>query len=324
MSKCLGCGSLLTNKIDSVGYTNNLENKLCERCFRIRNYNEYKQVIKSNDEYLNIIKGIKKDLVVLVIDLFDIPDNIDEITNLINSDIILVLTKFDLIPSNYTDKFINYFKNNYHMNIVDIVVVSSKNNYGLDDLYNMINNYKVSDKVYFVGYTNAGKSSLINKIIYNYSDSDTVITTSNLPSTTLDTIEIKLNDITLIDTPGIINNGSIINYIDSDLLKRIIPSSKIKPITYQIKTNQSIVIDKIFKINCENNNSLTFYISNKLKIERYYKDINYDNLEKKRIKVDNDSDLVISGLGFIHVIKSDEFDIFCLSNVKIYTRKSIM
>ena len=38
-----------------------------------------------------------------------------------------------------------------------------------------------------------------------------MITVSNLPSTTLDLIENKINDeLTLIDTPGLLDNGSMI------------------------------------------------------------------------------------------------------------------
>ena len=42
MNKCTGCGAVLQN-IDTTkeGYVVNLDNKLCERCFRIKNYNEY-------------------------------------------------------------------------------------------------------------------------------------------------------------------------------------------------------------------------------------------------------------------------------------------
>ena len=56
---------------------------------------------------------------------------------------------------------------------------------------------------------------MINKILYNYSNNNTVITTSNLPSTTIDSIKVKVNeDLTLIDTPGLLDNEDIIEFID--------------------------------------------------------------------------------------------------------------
>ena len=73
--KCLGCGAILqTDFIEQEGYTRNLDNNLCERCFRINNYGDYKIIVKDNDEFLSILKDINltKDLVVLVVDLFNI------------------------------------------------------------------------------------------------------------------------------------------------------------------------------------------------------------------------------------------------------------
>ena len=81
MYKCTGCGVVLQNiNKDKLGYTTSLNNKLCERCFKIRNYNEYSRVLKDNEDYINILKNINpNDLVVLVVDLFNF-NNLDEIS----------------------------------------------------------------------------------------------------------------------------------------------------------------------------------------------------------------------------------------------------
>ena len=40
--KCLGCGILLQDEnILQEGYTTSLENDICQRCFRMKNYGEY-------------------------------------------------------------------------------------------------------------------------------------------------------------------------------------------------------------------------------------------------------------------------------------------
>ena len=40
MTKCIGCGITLQDKNkDAVGYTPDIKNKLCERCFKLKNYN---------------------------------------------------------------------------------------------------------------------------------------------------------------------------------------------------------------------------------------------------------------------------------------------
>lgn len=329
MSKCSGCGVKLQNNDNSIiGYTSNLNNNLCERCFRIRNYNEYKTVIKDNSDYIDILKEINKtdDLVVLVVDLFNVNKNIEDISKYIDNDILLVLTKRDLLPKScYDEKFKKYFED-YNLNIIDTVIISSLKNYNFDELYNKINDYKNSNNVYVVGFTNSGKSTLINKIIYNYSDYDTIITTSNLPSTTIDSIEVKVNDsLTLIDTPGLLDDGDIINYVDSFELKKIIPNKEIKPITYQIKDKQTIIIEDLLRLDVDKYNSLTIYMSNNLNIKRIYKNIdNLKNLKKYELVLEDDSDIVIQGLGFIKITNKTKIILYIKEGISVFVRKNII
>ena len=311
MNKCIGCGDILDSN-----------NNLCERCFRIRNYNEYKHVFKDNFDYIDILKNIdNNNLVLLVIDLLNINNILDTISNYINNKILLVLTKYDLMPSNNEEKFISFF-NKYNLNIIDTIIISSNNNYHFDLLLDKINKYKTSNKVYIIGFTNAGKSSMINKLIYNYSNNIDYITTSNLPSTTLNTIEIKLNDLVLIDTPGLLDN-SIVQFISSDLIKKVIPKKRIKPITYQIKERQIINIENILIIDSSNTN-LTFYISNNLNIKRYYKEIDTSNLVKHHLNVSKGNDIVILGLGFIYVSKDSIIDIYTVDKTSVFIRKALI
>jgi len=329
MSKCIGCGvKLQTTNKEELGYTIKLDNNLCERCFRIRNYNDYKFVIKDNNDYISILKDINNtnDLVVLVVDLFNISKNIEDISKYINNNILLVLTKRDILPKScYDEKFIKYFES-YNLNIIDSVVISSNKNYNLDILYNKINEYKTSNKVYVVGFTNSGKSTLINKIIYNYSSVDTIITTSNLPSTTIDSISVKVNDdLTLIDTPGLLDSGDIINFIDGKTLKKIIPNKELKPITYQIKDRQTIIIDDLVRVDLFDKNSMTIYMSNNLNIKRIYKTTEeLKNLKKHELNIDEDSDVVIQGLGFIKFTHKSKIVLYTKENISIYVRKNLI
>ena len=75
IKKCIGCGSLLqTDDVSKDGYVRK-ENydisTLCERCFKIRNYGQYKVVEKTNNDFFPILESIGKtnDLVVFVVDL---------------------------------------------------------------------------------------------------------------------------------------------------------------------------------------------------------------------------------------------------------------
>ena len=59
MNKCTGCGVVLQNvNQDEIGYSKNIDANLCERCFIIINYNEYKEVIKDNNEFIKILENI--------------------------------------------------------------------------------------------------------------------------------------------------------------------------------------------------------------------------------------------------------------------------
>ena len=329
--KCLGCGTKLQIEDSSKeGYIKeeNLEkSNLCERCFRIQNYNEYKMVDKTNKDFGKIFKKVdkSKDLVLLVVDLLNIGE-IEKLKEYIHNDIILVLTKRDLVPRRiYEDKLLNYF-DSLDLNIIDKIIISSKNNYHLDELMELVFEHKHSDKVYVVGITNAGKSTLLNKIINNYSNLERKITTSILPSTTLDMIEVPISDeLTFIDTPGLLVEESIVDKVDNETLRRIVPKTELKPTVFQVKTDQIFIVDSILRLDVEKDNDIVFYISNNLMITRHYKDTDkLINLEKHEIKVSDKEDIVIDGLGFIKVMKKTKLNVYTLKGVKVYTRKSFL
>ena len=235
MSKCLGCGHELKE--------NEQEKRICERCFKIKNYGEYKAVKQDNQEYLTILKDINdKSLVLYITSLLNL--NIDYLNKFKN--VILVLTKKDILPKSIKDeKLISYIKE-MNVNVLDIEVISSIKNYNLDKLMNKINKYQTNNYVYVVGNTNSGKSTLINKIMKNYSNMDIDITTSPYPNTTLDKIEIEIDDdLTIIDTPGLVDYTSYTHNIEINLLKKITPKKEIKPRVYQLNEKSTIKHTKI-------------------------------------------------------------------------------
>ena len=178
--KCLGCGVTLQDvNILQEGYTTTLENDLCQRCFRMKNYGEYQVVAKSNDEYLEILKDVAetKDLVLYVTDILNMEEDIEEIRDLIHNKMILVVNKIDVLPKSVKEeKIINYLKNidakEKDINFEEVIVISANKNYNIDYLLKRIKYHQTSKNVYVVGHTNAGKSSLINKLIKNYSDNN--------------------------------------------------------------------------------------------------------------------------------------------------------
>lgn len=311
--KCMGCGNILKD--------DELEHNICNRCFRLKHYGEYHVTNKDNSDYLKIINNIDSDdLVIYVTSLLNL--TIMDLSKFKN--VIVVLTKRDILPKSVKDnKIIDYVKNHY--NFKDIEVISSIKNYNLDNLISKIEKYN-KKKVYLIGNTNSGKSTLLNKLIENYSESDIDITTSMYPSTTLDTIEVKINDIEFIDTPGIIDNGSVINYIDSKMLKKITPKKEVKPRTYQIKGKGSLVIEDLVRIDYEtNDNSMTIYIANSVNILRVgAANPRLKKLPKREFNLKNDKDIVITDLCFIKFVKGLKVKIYANNNINVYERDNLI
>ena len=330
--KCLGCGVELQDENMLLdGYTVNLENDLCQRCFRLKNYGEYQATTKTNEEYQQILEAVgkTKDLVVYVTDVLNVEQDLYDIRKFLPNKILLVLNKRDVIPKSEKDeKLIQYFKDKYDF-FNDIVVVSCEKNMNIDHLLNRIKFFQVTKQVYVVGHTNAGKSSLINKLIKNYSDSKQELTISPLPSTTLNLINIEINDyLTIIDTPGLIDEGSITNYVDNELLKIITPKKEIKTKTYQLRRGQSIIIGDLVRIDYVDGekNSFTLYISNDIKTKRIISSRHDDlkNLAKRTYQLPFNQDIVIKGLGFIKVVNRGVVDIYLNQRVETFLRDNLI
>lgn len=328
---CMGCGIKLQDEnILNIGFTTNLENDYCMRCFRLKNYGEYESVSSNIIDYEKIISGVNKtrDLVLYVVDILNIPKDLQEIKKIIKNPCILVLNKRDIIPlSVKNEKIIDYF-NKQELDFKDIIIVSSEKNSGMDNLLQAISKYQTSENVYVVGYTNAGKSSLISRFIKNYGDGDVKLSTSPLPSTTLNKIIIPINHtLTLIDTPGIIDKSNMINFVDKKMYKKLNSKKEIKPKTYQLSKNQSLLIGDLVRINYleGDRNSITFYIPNEIKIRRCRFNGNaLKELASKVYEVGYSEDLVINGLGFIKIVAGCKMEVLTNKDVLVFTRKNMI
>ena len=170
--------------------------------------------------------------------------------------------------------------------------------------------------------------ALGSKIIKNYGNGETHLTIAPLPSTTLNNIEIPINDkLTLIDTPGIIDNANIINHVDKKMYKKLNSKKELHPKTFQVMKNQSLLIDNIARINYleGDRNSFTFYIPNEIKTRRLrFKSKALTNLTRMVIDVKYSEDLVIMGLGFVKIVAACKIELFIDKDVKVFTRKNMI
>lgn len=322
--KCLGCGIELQSDDElKDGYVLDIEHDICQRCFVIKNYGQNRDILKSNLDYMAILNGIKDDdLVVYVSSLLTL--NLDYLDKF--KRVVLVLTKRDILPKSVKDeKIVAYIKKRYP-NVLDIVIVSAYKKYNLDCLYNKLEKHGNKRDIYFVGITNSGKSTLINKMIECYSNKPGKITMSNYPSTTLGIVKEEIGELKIKDTPGIVIEDSVINYLDDLGIKKINSKKEIKPITMQIKGNGVILVDEIIRIEYETKeSSMTFYVSNNLSVDS----ISYKNPRLKDGKmisyvIDNNQDMVIEDVGFIKCTKKCTMKIIYKDNISIRIRDNLI
>ncbi len=292
IKKCIGCGIILQDKNPhKIGYVENFEQNYCQRCFKLKHYNEYSTSLKPIliDDFLKIINKGNKTIIYMV-DFFNINKITMEHYHKIKQEKILVITKLDLIPKNIKISKIKKYLIDYYKIKEDIFFTSNIKKTNINLLINYIKTRKNS--IYLVGLTNSGKSSFINALL-NKND----IVTSIMPNTTLSNIKVLFDNVKIYDTPGINYNNFI--YDNFYVNKKINTKKYIKPKTYQTKKDFNLNIENYFNIWTNSTNSFTLYISNELKILKSFKDS-----KDKEFKINKNSDIVIYGIGFINIKKS--------------------
>lgn len=327
---CIGCGSKLqTLDKNKEGYINPKvyeKATLCERCFKIKYYGEAYVTDNPKDKtsLIKMINDSKKSVVYLVDTLTISKETLSVIDSLSNK-VYLVLTKRDLLPKSVKNSKLKEYISNLTL-IKDVFVISALKNNGVTELYNeLIKNNEKS--VYVIGYTSSGKSTFINKLLTLNGKSGN-ITTSSLPNTTLECINIKLNDkLTLIDTPGFVSENSSYNFIDVDIYKKLLPKSVIKPKVYTIKKEFMIILGDILRI--ENNSNedvnLVFYFKNEIKLNKMRSIRNELLKDKDKLDVKvSDKDIVLEGLGYIKVVGYANLTMYTLNKKMISVRNKMI
>lgn len=292
--KCMGCGSILqVDNKDNIGYTPDINNNLCMRCFKLKHYGKLinKGKIQDNEQLINKINK-KNCYVIYVCDFLNIYSDVIEVYKKIKCNKCLVITKSDLIPRNIIkDKLKKNIKRVYDIE-EDVILVSSETKENIHVIRDIITREK---NVVISGFTNMGKSSLINKMI----GSD--ITVSNKENTTQEFIKVA----SFIDAPGFVSNYKV-----------LVAKTEIKPITYQLKSKYYLLIDK-YILASDKDINITLYLPNNITVEKRRKREEYNY----NLNINNNEDLVIKGLGFIKF--SSESKIF-INDSNIEIRPSIV
>lgn len=365
---CIGCGvKLQTTAPQELGFVpaSVLEKEMssqnhelyCQRCFRLRHYNEMLPVSLTNDNFLRILTkvGQQKSLVVNVVDIFDFNGSVlASLPRFVGDNpIILVGNKVDLLPKSLKKTKIKEWlrQRAYEIGLhpVAVVLISAAKNLGIDDLLTEISDFRQDNDVCVVGVTNVGKSTLINRLVARSGGNDNLLTVSRFPGTTLDIIKLPLDDGgNLWDTPGIVQAKQLTNRLSPKELKYVQPTRELKPKTYQLNTEQTLFLGGLARFDYLNgqSKSIVVYLSNRLLIHRT-KTINADQFFKRHLgellqppfkqnaatfaepkrhvfKTTQKSDVVLAGLGWITIPANATVAVWTAAGVGVSIRKAMI
>lgn len=364
--RCIGCGAVLqTTDKSAPGYTpqSALEKGLetgevyCQRCFRLRHYNEIQDVQLTDDDFLRLLNeiGSKDALIVNVVDIFDFNGSLIPGLHRFagKNPVLMVGNKVDLLPkSQKRGRLTQWMRERAHeagLRPLDVVLTSAMKTAEVEELKDMIEKYRNGKDVYVVGVTNVGKSSLINQIIKSSAGVQDLITTSQFPGTTLDQIEIPLEDgKALIDTPGIIHRHQMAHVLGAKDLKLIAPKKEIKPKVYQLNEGQTLFFGGVARFDFVKGerSSFTCYVSNDLNIHRTKLEKADELYEKQKgellqpprkeekdafpelvrfeFSIKEKSDIVFAGLGWVTVSEPGIVAGWAPKGIDVLIRKSII
>lgn len=282
--KCSGCGiRLQTAGPEQPGYVPakafGTGSVICQRCFRIKNYNESSSVTVDQNEFLALLARIGDEdaLVIHIVDLFDFEGSlIGGLQRFVGSNpVLLAVNKIDLLPKvtnwNKIRNWVQKQAKEQGLRTTDIVLCSARKNQGFERLLAAVDKQRGDRDVYVVGATNVGKSTLINRLIRDYSDLEQELTTSRYPGTTLDMVNIPLDDgHFIIDTPGIVYPWRFSEIVSRKDLAAVMPDKPLKPTIYQLDPGQTLFFGGMarFDFIAGAHQSFTCYISGGLHIHR--------------------------------------------------------
>ena len=155
-----------------------------------------------SEDFLNLLNELsdRKGIIVNVVDIFDFEGSfINALKRIVgNKKIILAANKLDLLPKQINKRrvkdWLKKTARKYGLDADDVILISAQKGWGIDDLLTSIDQNRNKQDVYIVGTTNVGKSTLINKLIEQSVGEKDVVTTSRFPGTTLDLIDIPLDE----------------------------------------------------------------------------------------------------------------------------------
>lgn len=361
--KCFGCGAIIQNENEKhIGYVPksamNNDKVLCQRCFQLKNYHKLQETNMTKDDFLTILQqiGEKDCLVVYMIDLFDFNGSMIQglMRHIAYNDVLVLANKRDILPKSVKERKLEHWVRrqlkDQGVQAVDVIVTSGKKSMNFDYIYDAIMEHRKGRDVYVVGVTNVGKSTFINGLLKHYAEVEkqNLITVSEYPGTTLNLIEIPLDEHSVLyDTPGIINENQMTHLLAPEDIKKVVPQGELRPMGFQLNSLQTLYFGGLGRIDYLEGEQSSFiaYFSKNLKIHRT-KTIKADDLYNRHQTLQYEiagidsiaqmksyefrlmpgkTDIVISGLGFITVSsKGGKVRVLVPPQISVILREAII
>lgn len=294
--KCVGCGSILqTDHPKENGYVLDISKDYCMRCFRLKHYHEFIPGQEMDGRlFLKKIQN-KKGLVFFFVDFLQISKEALQYFLEITNPKVLVISKCDLIPKsisyNKLEKWIRQV-----FSIQETILFVQKNSLSsLKKVEDMMTSYPHKD-FYFLGMTNAGKSTFLNALLKEVDGKDSLVVESEYPNTTLGFIDISTSLGTIHDSAGIVYEIPI---FENELYQKSQSKKELRLLNYPLKKGARLLIENFIELEALEDCSIVCLCSNSLHIQKVYKSM-IQNQNHIQVDIPEQSNLLIKGVGVFY------------------------
>lgn len=284
---------------------------ICQRCHNLQNFGDIdaslrpgwtEEPLLSQDTFRELLRPIreKEAVIIALVDLFDFSGSVlPELDSIAGTNpVVLAANKADLLPSkmgqlraeNWVRRELEFMGIRSLANIGGAVrLVSCKTGFGISQLLRKVR--ELADErdcdVYIVGAANAGKSTLLNRLLHSALEANEKnpkrkkragnanaikgqVTTSPLPGTTLKFIKVDLgNGRKMYDTPGLLVPGTLTSRLTPAELKMVVPKKPVEPVSFRVGPGKCVLIGGLARIEVSNDSKpflFTFFVSNDIKL----------------------------------------------------------
>ena len=264
--RCYSCGVVLQSKDhEKDGY---VEKELlqdlskgvlfCQKCFHSEKYNLSPKEASLDHQFFTLIADAQATdaLIVYVINLFSFEAGFIRALNhwLSGLDILVIANKRDIIPQDVSDEALKEYVAHRlrveKLKVLDVKLVSASENYNIRDVIDAIKELRRRRDVYIIGQKHSGKTTLMETFLKEYKNvSRTNIITQNYPGTNLKVMQIPIDQSTYFyDTPGLGNDNSILEKVEKQVLKSVVPIKRVEKRLYTLNKDQSLFIGGLARI----------------------------------------------------------------------------